>query len=300
MADSGDPLDRLATEAVLPGLADLDQRPTAEVVRLLLAAEARAQANLAAAAERLAQAAEAAAARLEAGGRLFYAGAGTSGRLGMLDAVECGPTFGVGEERIVALIAGGEEAFHRAVEGAEDNAEAAAAALASRGLSERDAVVAISASGCTPFALGALAAARLCGALAIALVNTLASPLAAGADLAVEIPTGPEVIAGSTRLAAGTTQKIALNTLSTAIMVRLGKTFGPYMVDLVASNAKLRRRAMRMVVAITGASEEEAAAALAAAGGRVKVAIVMLLAGIKAKAAARRLAGARGRVRDAL
>jgi N-acetylmuramic acid 6-phosphate etherase len=201
---------------------------------------------------------------------------------------------------VVALLAGGPSAMINAAEGAEDDADAAGAALDAHDLRAGDAVVGITASGRTPYVVGGLHAARAAGALAIAIVNNPASRAAAAADLAVELLTGPEVVAGSTRLTAGTTQKVALNTLSTAVMVALGKTYGARMVDVRASNEKLRRRALRMVRDITGAAEPEAAAALAAAGGRVKPAVVALLAGVDAAAADRLLADASGRVRDAI
>jgi N-acetylmuramic acid 6-phosphate etherase len=245
-------------------------------------------------------AADAIAARMMQGGRLFYVGAGTSGRLAILDASECPPTFNTPPEWVVALIAGGPAAVQEAVEGAEDDAEAGAADLRAKDLKPDDAVVGITASGRTPYVIGALRHAREVGSCTVAIVNNARSALADVADIAIELLTGPEVIAGSTRLCAGTAQKIALSTLSTAVMVRLGKTYGPYMVDVRATNAKLRRRALRMVQQITGADEADGAAALEATQGRVKPAVVMLLAGCDAKEAERRLAATGGRVRDAL
>jgi N-acetylmuramic acid 6-phosphate etherase len=248
----------------------------------------------------LAALADAVAARMAAGGRLFYAGAGTSGRLALLDAVECGPTFGVPEGVIVPILAGGDAAFLRAVEGAEDSAAAAEAALRAAGLGAGDALVGIAASGATPFTLGAVRYARSAGALTGAIVNNAGGPIAAAAEIAVEICSGAEVIAGSTRLSAGTAQKIALNILSSTVMIRLGKVFGPFMVDMRASNEKLRRRAVRMVAAIAGVDEDEAAAALAAADLRVKTAVVMLRAGVDAAEADARLGAAGGVLRAAL
>jgi N-acetylmuramic acid 6-phosphate etherase len=295
-----DRLDGLATEAARPGLDDLDRLPTAEIVRLLLGAEREAQQAIARAAPHIAQAAEAIAQRLETGGRLFYLGAGTPGRLAMLDAAELVPTFGVPPGMVIPLLAGGSAAMTRAMEGAEDDGDAAGRALAEHGLTARDAVVGITASGRTPYVLGGLRFGRLAGALTVAVVNNPASPAAALADIAIELLTGAEVIAGSTRLTAGTAQKIVLNTLSTSVMVRLGKTYGPWMVDVQATNEKLRRRAVRIVRDVTGAAESEAATALHAAGGRVKTAIVCLLGGIGVAEAERRLAQANGRVREAL
>ena len=293
-------LDVLATESVRPDLDDLDRRPTDELVRTLVDGQRAAQAAVSAAVPAIAAAADAIAARMMRGGRLFYVGAGTSGRLAILDASECPPTFNTPPELVVALIAGGPAAVQKAVEGAEDDAGAGAADLQARALEPNDAVVGITASGRTPYVIGALRHAREVGSHTVAIVNNARSPLAGIADTAVELLTGPEVIAGSTRLCAGTAQKIALSTLSTAVMVRLGKTYGPYMIDVRATNAKLRRRALRMVQQITGAGETAGAAALEATQGRVKPAVVMLLGHCDADEAERRLGATGGRVREAL
>lgn len=293
-------LDVLATESVRTDLDDLDRRPTEELVRTLVEGQNAAHTAALAAVPALAAAADAIAARLAKGGRLFYLGAGTSGRLAILDASECPPTFNTPPDLVVALIAGGPAALINAIEGAEDDARAGAAELQARGLSPSDAVVGITASGRTPYAVGALRYAREVGSYTVGIANNAGSPLADVADTAIELLTGPEVIAGSTRLCAGTAQKIALSTLSSAVMVRLGKTYGQYMVDVRASNEKLRRRALRMVEQITGADEQASAAALAATAGRVKPAVVMLLADCDAGEAERRLDAAHGRVRDAL
>jgi N-acetylmuramic acid 6-phosphate etherase len=234
------------------------------------------------------------------GGRLFTLGAGTPGRLAVLDAAELGPTFSAPPELVVALLAGGMAAMVVAVEGAEDDAEAAGRSLAEHGLSAGDAVVGITASGRTPYVVGGLRAARAVGALTVAIVNNAGGPAAGAAEMAVQILTGPELVAGSTRMSAGTTQKIALNAISTAAMIALGKTYGARMVDVRASNEKLRRRALRMVREITGAVEPEAAAALAAAGGRVKPAIVALLGGVGPAQAEALLDAAGGRARAAI
>ncbi|HQT39140.1 MAG TPA: N-acetylmuramic acid 6-phosphate etherase [Acidocella sp.] len=264
------------TETVRTGLAGLESRPTVEIVQIFLAQERNAQTALGFAAGRLAQLANAVAEKLASGGRLFYAGAGTSGRLALLDAVECGPTFGVPEGLIVPLLAGGEMAFLRAVEGAEDNRAGAIDALTAENFSSADALIGIAASGATPFTLAAIEYANTLGGLTGAIVNNAATPIAAAAQIAVEINSGPEIIAGSTRLSAGTTQKIALNILSSTVMIKLGKTYGPYMVDVRATNEKLRRRAARITAAIAGVSEETAAATLAACGYEVKAAITRL------------------------
>jgi N-acetylmuramic acid 6-phosphate etherase len=291
-AAAKDNLDALATEAVRPGLDDLDMRPIGDVVALLVAAEGTAHGAIAAAVPRIATAAEAIAKRLERGGRLIYVGAGTPGRLGVLDAAECGPTFGT--DLVRGVIAGGPAALTQAIEGAEDAFDRADLA----DLTAADALVGITASGRTPYVLGALEHARSAGALTVAVVNNPGSQ--ASADLVIELLTGPEVLAGSTRLTAGTAQKVVLNALSTSVMIALGKAYGPRMVDVRATNAKLRRRAVRIVRDAASVDEETATAALAAAGGHAKTAIVALLAGVDVAQAAARLERARGRVRTAL
>ncbi len=285
-------LDALATEDSRPGLDDLDVRPIGEVVALLVGAEGEAHRAVAAAVPRIAAAAEAIAARLERGGRLIYAGAGTPGRLGVLDAAECGPTFGT--DLVRGVIAGGPAALTQAIDGAEDAFDGAELA----DLTAADALVGITASGSTPYVLGALAHARAAGALAVAIVNN--PGIQASADVVIELLTGPEVLAGSTRLTAATAQKVVLNALSTSVMIALGKAYGPRMVDVRATNAKLRRRAVRIVRDAAGVDEDAATAALAAAGGHAKTAIVALLAGVDVAEAVARLDRARGRVRGAL
>lgn len=292
--------DALATEGVRPGLDDLDQRSPGAVVHLLLAAEREAGAALGLAAPSLARAAEAVAARMLQGGRLFYLGAGTPGRLAVLDAAELAPTYSAPPGLVIPLLAGGMGALVQSAEGAEDDPHAAAVALDAHGLQPGDAVVGIAASGRTPYVVGGLRHARQRGALTVAVVNNPGSPAVGVADLAVEVLTGAEVVAGSTRMTAGTAQKIVLNAISTSAMVALGRTYGARMVDVRASNDKLRRRALRMVQDITGAGADAAAAALAAADGRVKPAVVALLAGVDAEEAGRRLDQAGGRVRQAI
>lgn len=272
-------LDLLSTEGVRTGLDDLNERPVAAVVDVLLAAEAAVPAVLAAAAPALEAAVTVAERALAAGGRLIYVGAGTPGRLAALDAAECLPTFGVPAEMVQAVLAGGDKAADMAVEGAEDDAEAGAADVAARNPGPLDVVVGISASGRTPYVLAALDVARAAGAATIAIINNAGSPAAARADVAIELLTGPEVIAGSTRLTAGTAQKVALNVLSTATMVRIGRTYGPWMIDVVATNEKLRRRARRVLMEISGAAEDAVDAALDAADGNTRVALQRLLAG---------------------
>jgi N-acetylmuramic acid 6-phosphate etherase/N-acetylglucosamine-6-phosphate deacetylase len=288
------------TEQARPDLHDLETRPTAAIVEEFLAQEAAAQHALAGAAGALAALADAVGEKLAAGGRLFYAGAGTSGRLALLDAVECGPTFGIPPGVLIPLLAGGDAAFLNAVEGAEDDASAAASACAAHGLNAADALVGIAASGATPFTLAAVRHAAGLGALTGAIVNNAGSPIAAAAKLPVVIESGPEVIAGSTRLSAGTAQKIALNVLSSTVMIRLGKTYGPYMVDLRATNAKLRRRAVRMVAALAAVPEDAATPALEAAGWQIKTAVVMLRLALDATASREKLAASGGSLRGAL
>ncbi|MDE8345829.1 MAG: N-acetylmuramic acid 6-phosphate etherase [Acidocella sp.] len=288
------------TEATQPGSMDLDERPTLNIVEAFLAQEAAAQRALAAAAANLAALADAVAARMQRGGRLFYVGAGTSGRLGVLDAVECGPTFGVGQDVIVPVMAGGIGAFMQAAEGAEDDEHAAIQAMRDAAITARDAVVGIAASGATAFTLAAIRHAREAGALTGAITNMPGSALATAAEMAVQIASGAEVIAGSTRLSAGTTQKIALNILSSTAMIRLGKVYGPYMVDMRATNIKLRARAVRMTLELAGVDEALATAALEDADMQVKVAVVMMKKNLPAEAARAVLAREKGTLRQAL
>src|SRR5437764_214055 len=232
-------------------------------------------------------------------GRIVYVGAGTAGRMGVLDAAECGPTFNAAET-VIALMAGGPDALTTPKEGAEDDAAAGAAELGALGVGPADAVVGISASGRTPYVLGALGAARAAGALTVGLSCHPGSLASAAADHAVEVVVGPEVIAGSTRLKAGAAQKLVLNTISTVVMIRLGRTYGNLMVDVRAGSEKLVDRARRIVATATGRPPAEAAAALDAADGEVKTAIVALLAGVDPAAARQRLDRAGGVVRRAL
>ena len=290
----------LRTEQPHPAHPELDRYDTAALVDAFVADQALAAPAVQAAAARLAQAVDAAVPRLRAGGRIVYVGAGTSGRLGVLDSVELHPTFSWPRERAPALLAGGAGAMFLAVEGAEDDAAQGAADLAALQPTASDVVLLLAASGTTPYALGAAAAARAAGALTVGIVNNPGAPLEAACEIAVVLDTGPEVISGSTRLKAGTAQKIALNTFSSSVMVRLHKVHGNLMVDLRATNAKLVQRALRLTMRASGAGEADARAALAASGARVKVAVVMLQAGIDAAAAERRLVAADGSVRQAL
>ncbi|HWM74058.1 MAG TPA: N-acetylmuramic acid 6-phosphate etherase [Nocardioides sp.] len=298
-AANGD-LDLLATEQVRADLADLDTRSPDDLVDLLLAAEAAVPAALAAASAGLAAAVERAAEALTAGGRLVYVGAGTPGRLAALDAAECPPTYGIPPDRVVAIVAGGDRAESLAIEGAEDDAAAGAEDLGVLGVGPKDVVIGITASGRTPYVLAALEAARDAGAVTVAIVNNPGSPAVLVAEVAIELLTGPEVLAGSTRLKAGTAQKVALNVISTGAMITAGRTYGAWMVDVVASNEKLRRRARRILREATGVDDETALAALEDAGWHTKTALVSLLAGVPADVARERLERHGGRVRRTL
>ncbi|MFB8199597.1 N-acetylmuramic acid 6-phosphate etherase [Kitasatospora purpeofusca] len=295
-----DNTDRPATETARPEWAGIDRLGTPELLRLLNAEDRTVAGAVARELPRIAVVVDSVAARMARGGRLVYAGAGTAGRLGVLDASECPPTFGTDPGRVVGLIAGGPEALFRAVEGAEDRPELAAADLAALALTPEDTVVGVSASGRTPYTVAAVRQARRAGALGVGLAGAAGSPLVAAAELGIEVETGPEVLAGSTRLKAGTAQKLVLNLISTAVMVRLGRTYGNLMVDVRAGNAKLRERARRIVVDITGADEETARLALTATGGEAKAAVLVVLAGVDAPTAAHLLATADGRLREAL
>lgn len=300
MTDVSAELANLSTERVQPELADLDTRSTRDLVAAISREDAYVPAAVAAAGDRIAEAVDVIVERLSGGGRLIYAGAGTPGRLGVLDAAECVPTFGTDPGLVVALMAGGTQAATAAVEGAEDDRDAAARDLAAVGLGPADCVVAVTASGRTPYALGAVEAGRAVGAATIGVSNNVGSMLSDLVDVAIEVDTGPEVVAGSTRMKAGTAQKLVLNMLSTASMVRLGKTYGNLMVDLRATNAKLEARSLRILCEATGADRDAAAEALAAADGHVKTAVVALLTGVDADQARRRLAAGAGRVREAV
>jgi N-acetylmuramic acid 6-phosphate etherase len=292
-------LDELITEARAER-PDYDRSSTAELVALMNGEDATVPAAVAAIAAELAAAIDAVVDRLRAGGRLVYAGAGSSGQIAALDAGECQATFSTEPGQVVALVAGAGLESAEAREAAEDDGEAGRRAVAELGVSERDAVVGVSASGRTPFTVSALEAARAAGALTLAVVAVHDSQLAGLADHELAVVVGPEFVAGSTRLKAGTAQKLVLNTISTVGMIRLGKTYGDLMVDVRTSNEKLAARAQRIVQAATGVSEDGAAAALEEADGSAKVAIVSLLAGTGAAAARERLERAGGSIRSAL
>lgn len=265
-----------STEAISPRYRGLDGWDDQAILDTLLEGQLAAVAAVRPALAALGAAATAAVARLRRGGRLCYAGAGTSGRLAVLDGVELTPTFGWPQDRLGWLIAGGKSALTTSVEGAEDNELAAARAVATAGLDAADVLVGVAASGRTPYTRGALDAAGKRGALTIAIANNADTPLLAGADHGILLETGPEAIAGSTRMKAGTAQKIALNLLSTLIMIRLGHVYDGLMVDMQAGNAKLTERSVRMVCAIAEVDADRAEAALTQADGSVKLAALVL------------------------
>jgi len=294
-------LETLTTEAFRSELSEIDQLSTLEIAKIMQGEDATVPAAVATQLPRIASAIDATAERMARGGRLIYAGAGTAGRLGVLDASECPPTFNTDPADIVGLIAGGPGAMVTAVEGAEDSKELAAADLDGLGLTADDTVVGISASGRTPYAVGAVEHARAAhGALTIGLSCNADSPLGSAAELGIEVVVGPELLTGSTRLKAGTAQKLVLNMLSTITMIRLGKTYGNLMVDLRASNEKLRARSRRIVALATGAGDETIEAALTQADDEVKNAILIVLAGVDGRTAARLLDEAQGHLRAAL
>jgi N-acetylmuramic acid 6-phosphate etherase len=288
------------TEQRAPGGADLDLRSTADLVRQINDEDATVAGAVRGASDALAAAIDAVVDRLERGGRLLYVGAGTSGRLAAVDAAECPPTFGVAPELVVAIVAGGAESLAVAQEAAEDDARAGAHDLGAANVTADDAVVLLSAGGRTPYVLGAARAASATGALTVGVVCVDDSELASLVEHEVAAVVGPEIVAGSTRMKAGTAQKLVLNTISTVVMIRLGRTYGNLMVDVVASNAKLRDRARRAVALATGAAPDEVDLALIAACGEPKVAIVSLLADVDAAEARSRLIAAGGVVRKAL
>ena len=293
-------LSGLSTEQADTARGDLDLLPTLELVRAMNAEDRRVPEAVAAQAERIAEAVDGITARFRRGGRLIYLGAGTAGRVGVLDASECPPTFGTDPGMVVGLIAGGDVAIRSAVENAEDDDRAAAESLRALDLGEDDTVVGISASGRTPYVLGGLGYAREVGALTVAIAANAGSAIGAAADIPIEVVVGPEFVTGSTRLKAGTAQKLVVNTLSTLSMIRLGKTYRGVMVDLRATNEKLRARSVRTLIQLSGTSQEDAVRALAEADGSVKLALLMLFTGASAETAAPTLEASGGVLRDAI
>ena len=291
-------LNTLTTEAVNPDTRDLDRMTTLEMVTLINREDQKVALAIQTQLPRIALAVDAIADALGNGGRLIYLGAGTSGRLGILDASECPPTYGVSEQTVMGLIAGGQEALLRAKENVEDSLEAAETDLRAISLNGTDVVCAIAASGRTPYCLGGMRYARQLGCRVIAVVCNPGSAMAAEADIALEPGVGPEVVTGSTRMKAGTAQKMILNMLSTGAMIRLGKVYGNLMVDVQATNEKLRVRSESIVMQATGVSREAAQKRLSEADGQVKLAIAMELTGLDAATALARLQAAKGRLRN--
>ena len=295
-----DHLEDLVTEASNEASERLDALSTLEVVRLMGEEDRGVAEAVAGQAAAIAEAVDEVVARWPRGGRLVYVGAGTSGRLGVLDAAECPPTFRTPPERVVGLIAGGDVALRCSVEGAEDDADRGAAAVADLAVGRAAVVVGVAARGRTPYVLGALAGARAAGAVTVGLSCNPGSRMEREVDLAITPVVGPEVVSGSTRLKAGTATKMVLNMISTATMVRLGKTYGNSMVDVQASNDKLRARARRMVRRLTGLPVGEVDGLLQRCDGEVKTALVAHWRGVSADRARQLLAGADGRVRAAV
>lgn len=253
---------------------DIDLRPAIDIVRIIQEQDARVAGAVAVQAERIAHAIDEIAERLRHGGRLFYAGAGTSGRIAMLDASELPPTYGIDPGLVRVLIAGGERAYFEAVEGAEDDEDDAIATV-NREVTADDAIVGIAASGTTPYTVAAVRRANMLGALTVGVTNVAQSPLAQHVDIPIVVETGPEVIMGSTRMKSGTAQKLVLNQLSTGVMIRLGRVYSNLMIDMPATNEKLRNRAVRMVELAAGVPRPAAVQAIREADGNVKLATVI-------------------------
>jgi N-acetylmuramic acid 6-phosphate etherase len=293
-------MDHLLTEQLYPASADIDSRETVDILGILNAADAEVPGAVAREIPRIAAAVDAIVRALEEGGQLVYIGAGTSGRLGVLDAAECPPTFQVRHDLVRAIIAGGEKAMTRSTESAEDDPEAGAHDLVRSGFGKGDVLVGIAASGRTPYVLGAVKKARELGALTCGISCTPNSELSRAVDFPIEPKPGPEVISGSTRMRAGTATKLVLNMISTAVMIRLGHVYGNLMVNVQPTNQKLTARAERIIRHATGVTAERASELLKAADGRVRTAIVMHNKNVTREEAERLLARSRGRVREAL
>jgi len=293
-------LDDLLTEASYPGSQGLDSLPTSDILAIINAADAEIAGAVALEIGRIAAAVDAIVSALAVGGHLLYVGAGTSGRLGVLDASECPPTFNVSPQLVQGIIAGGERALRSSVEAVEDSPEAGVADLIAAGFTTADVVVGIAASGRTPYVLGAVSHARKMGARTCGISCTPQSELSAAVDFPIEPKPGPEVIAGSTRMRAGTATKMVLNMISTAVMIRMGYVFGNLMVNVQPTNQKLTARACRIIAEGTGVTAARAAELLVAAGNSVRTAIVMEKKKISRADADRLLASSGGRIREAL
>ena len=290
----------LTTESRNPASEHIDELPTLALLKVINDEDAKIAAAVQAELPVIAEAVDAIAERFLKGGRLFYIGAGTSGRLGVLDASECPPTFSISADLVQGLIAGGDRALRLSSEHSEDSPEEGASDLAAAGFTSRDTLVGIAASGRTPYVLGALAYARSLGALTIALACVAPSELSTVSDLTIAPITGPEVLTGSTRMKAGTATKLVLNMLSTGVMIRTGAVYGNLMVNVRPTNAKLVDRAQRIIMAATGCDQSTAAHLLEASGRSVKTAVVMQKLGLERPAAEARLAEFNGILRQAL
>lgn len=300
MMNNGENLGRLNTEVIDPRFANIDSLAIFDLLRLFNENDRSVADSVGKVLPIIAEVIKETSSRMSQGGRLIYVGAGTSGRLGVLDASECIPTFSIQDGVVIALIAGGDQALRKGIEGAEDEREGALLELKSLGLSAKDVLIGIAASGRTPYVIGALEFARSIGALSVALTCNVNSEMSQYSDFAIEVDSGPEILAGSTRLKAGTAQKLVLNMISTATMINLGKTFGNLMVDLQVTNQKLHDRAIRIIQAATQCDKPEAERALEEANKEVKVAIVMLLLEISAIDAKKALDSSHSRVREVL
>ncbi len=298
--DNKQMLASLATEQVNAQSARLDELSALEIVTLMNTLDADVLKAVNLALPQIAEAIEGIVERMKRGGRLIYMGAGTSGRLGVLDASECPPTFGVSNQLVQGIIAGGDGALRNAVEGAEDDRELGKKDLIERNLTEADIVVGISASGYAPYCCGALEYANEVGALTVAMSCNRGANTSKVAKIAIEAPTGPETLSGSTRLKAGTATKLMLNMLSTATMVKMGKVYKNLMVDVRATNVKLKDRSIRITMNATGLSREEAEKLYQAAGGSIKAAIVMHETGVSCGTAEKLLTESEGYVRKAI
>lgn len=293
-------LAQLDTEAATPERGDLDLLETVELVQRMNAEDQRVAIAVAERNAEIARAVDGITERFRRGGRLIYIGAGTAGRIGVLDASECPPTFGTDPSMVVGIIAGGETAIRSAVENAEDDQDAAGQSLRDLALTDADTVVGISASGRTPYVVGGLDYARGIGALTIAIASNRDSAIGAAAEIPIEIVTGPEFISGSTRLKSGTAQKLVVNMLTTLSMIKLGKTYRGVMVDLRATNEKLHARSVRTVTQLAGVDVDEASEALRAADGSVKLALLTLATGADVERARQSLAQSGGILREAI
>jgi N-acetylmuramic acid 6-phosphate etherase len=293
-------LENLLTEQTNPASEGIDALPTEEVLRIMNSEDRKVAEAVGRELGAISRAVDAIVGAFERGGRLFYIGAGTSGRLGVLDAAECSPTFNVPPEMVQGVIAGGEAALARATEATEDDPAAGARDLGERGFAATDVLVAIAASGRTPYVLGAAAEANRMGALTIGISCTPDSELARAVKIPITLLVGPEIVAGSTRMKAATATKMVLNMLTTASFIRLGYVFGNLMVNVQPKNEKLRDRARRIIARASGVSYEKSGEVLAAAGGTVRTAIIMARLGVDRDEAERRLAAARGRISETL